>query len=94
MARKKARHWRRAKSWEIAANRGDRKLDQFTRAFWGNSHTACGYDGLGSSPAGERLRLDGQSPANAGGGPIADFHGERHEAWNNLAEALIEGSVV
>src|SRR6516225_4626476 len=60
MARKKARHFRRAKSWESAANRGDRKLDQFTRASCCNSHTACGYYGLGSSPAGERLRLDGQ----------------------------------
>jgi hypothetical protein len=44
MARKKARHFSAGQVWgESAANRGDRKLDELTRTFCGNSHTACGY---------------------------------------------------
>ena len=41
--RKKARHWRRAKSREKRReSRSDRKLPQLLRAFCGNSHTVAG----------------------------------------------------
>jgi hypothetical protein len=57
----RARHLRRAQSWEKNATRVATiaSLGHLDPAGCGYSHTACGYYRLGSSPAGERLRLDG-----------------------------------